>query len=150
MDATTYTRTRDEMTAAFGEPIHAVTADDLIAAGDLIDATPVYAQGTGRSPELMPRLLFTRAAWDDLAAWDENNRAYQDVSGRIHDVVTMCRALDRAGRVHGGVFGHRVTFSLLRIPNTRRATVPRTARAVVTVHLDGARPVLTFALPGED
>lgn len=151
MDANTYTRRRDDMTAIFGDPIQVVTADDLVATGDLVDGTAAYAAGNGANPDRLPRLLFTPAAWSDLADWEDDNAAYQDVPGRIHDVVTASGFWHPlTGRCNTTMLGKRTIFALARIPNTAQANEPRVTNAAVTVHLDAQRPTLTFCLPHED
>lgn len=128
----------------------AATIDERLAAGDLVGATAAYAEGAGTSPDRMPRLLFTRAAWADLAAWNEHNTAYQDVAGRIHDVLTACGFWHPpTGRCRTDMLEERTVFSLVRIPNTRQACTPRHTNATVTAHLDQGRPTLTFSLPYE-
>lgn len=140
----------ERMNALFGEPAVLPTADELVAAGALVDATAVYAAGNGSDPNRQPRLLFTPDAWADLADWDERNTAYQDVSGRIHDVVTASGFWHPlTGRRRTNMLGDRTVFSLARIPNTRRATAPQHTNAALTAYLDRGRTTLTFSRPYE-
>lgn len=140
----------ERMNALFGEPAVRPTTDELVASGALVDATATYAAGNGSDPDRQPRLLFTPAAWDDLAAWHESNTAYQDASGRIHDVVTASGFWHPlTGRCRTNLLGKRTVFSLVRIPNTRQACVPRRANAAVTVSVEQGRPTLTFCMPYE-
>ena len=143
--------TMDErMTALFGEPVTQPTADELVASGALIDGTATYVEGNGSDPARQPRLLFTPAAWDDLADWDEGNTAYQDVSGRIHDVVTASGFWHPlTGRCNTQMLAEHTVFSLVRIPNTPRATTPRHTNAAVYPYLDNGRLTLKFCLTYE-
>lgn len=141
----------ERMNALFGEPAVLPTADELVAAGDLVDATAVYAAGNGSDPDQQARLLFSSAAWDDLAAWSEHNTAYQDVSGRIHDVLMMSRSVELlTGRVRRDrLDGQPRTFYMVRIPNQRLAEIPRAVNVTVTGVLESGRPALTFSMPNE-
>lgn len=140
----------ERMNALFGEPGEPPTVDELVASGDLVDATGSYAAGNGSDPDQQARLLFSSAAWDDLAAWNEGNAAYQDVSGRIHDVVTASRFWHPlTGRFNPRMLAVNTLFSLVRIPNAPRATIPRHANATVYPYIDGERFTLIFRLPYE-
>lgn len=140
----------ERMNALFGEPVEPPTIDELVASGALVDATGLYAAGNDSDPDRQARLLFSPAAWDDLAAWDEGNAAYQDVSGRIHDVVTASRFWHPlTGRCNTRMLDLRTLFSLTRIPNTPRATIPRHANATVYPAIDNGRLTLTFRLAYE-
>ena len=140
----------ERMNALFGEPAVLPSVDELVAAGALVDATGSYAAGNGSDPDQQARLLFSSAAWDDLAAWRDGNAAYQDVSGRIHDVVTASRFWHPlTGRCNTTMLGGRTLFSLTRIPNTPQATIPRHTNATVYPYIDGERFTLIFRLPYE-
>lgn len=140
----------ERMRELFGGPDAPLTTDELVAGGALVDATAVYAEGNGTDPSRQPRLLFTPDAWDDLADWNSDNHSFQDVSGRIHDVVTASGFWHPlTGRCRTDMLNQRTVFSLVRIPNTRQASVPRRATAAVTVAVEQGRPTLTFCLPYE-
>lgn len=137
----------ERMNALFGEPVEPPTVDELVNSGALVDATDLYAAGNASDPDRQARLLFSAAAWDDLAAWDERNAAYQDVSGRIHDVVTASRFWHPlTGRCNSRMLGERTVFSLTRIPNTPRATIPRHTNATVCPSIDNGRLTLIFRM----
>lgn len=137
----------ERMNALFGEPVEPPTVDELVNSGALVDATDLYAAGNGSDPDQQARLLFSSAAWDDLAAWRDGNAAYQDVSGRIHDVVTASRFWHPlTGRCNTTMLGGRTLFSLARIPNTPRATIPRHTNATVCPSIDNGRLTLIFRL----
>lgn len=137
----------DRMNALFGEPVDLPTVDELVDSGALVDGTDLYAAGNGSDPNLQPRLLFSADAWADLAAWSEDNAAYQDVSGRIHDVVAASRFWHPlTGRCNTNMLAERTVFSLTRIPNTPRATIPRHTNATVYPFIDNGRLTLTFRL----
>lgn len=137
----------ERVNALFGNPAKLPTTDELVASGGLVDGTAIYAAGNGSDPDQQARLLFTPDAWADLAAWGEDNAAYQDVSGRIHDVVTASRFWHPlTGRCNSRMLGERTVFSLTRIPNTPRATIPRHTNATVCPSIDNGRLTLTFRL----
>lgn len=140
----------ERMNALFGEPGDPPTEAELVASGALIDGTAIYAAGNGSDPDRHTRLLFTQAAWEDLADWGEDNVAYQDVSGRIHDVVTASGFWHPlTGRCRMTMLDKRTVFSLMRIPNTPRATVPRHTNVAVTVAVENGRPTMAFSMPYE-
>lgn len=122
--------------------ISVYTRAEAIADGALIDVSATATE----AGYLIPVAL-TRAAWEDAVAWEESNTAYQDVSGRLWDVLWMARLA--AGRVGHGMT--RIAFEVLRVPNTPDALAP----VLTTLHLhigpgDDGEAVLTVLRPDED
>lgn len=125
----------------WGEVIHRYTRAQAIADGVLVDVSEMAAEAGFRYPVAMTQALHAEAV-----AWDKRNTAYQDEEGRLWDVLIMAA---HYGRQSPGT--DRTTAKVLRIPNTRRATVPRELE--FTVHIgpgDTIDPVITLMLTTED
>jgi len=88
----------------------------------------------------------TAAAWSDCVAWtDAAERACQDESGRLWDVLSMASWAIRANNVPSD----SLKFSLYRIP--RGGTRPRLVTLLVQIGPgDAGEPVVTIMLPDED
>lgn len=126
---------------ADAEIIHSYSRAQGIEDGVLVDVTETAKEAGFRFPVAM-----TSALYFDAVAWDERNTASQDIEGRLWDVLTMAAHYMRRARGTD-----RVTATVLRIPNTRRATVPR--KLAFTVHIgpgDTPEPVITLMLTNED
>lgn len=124
------------------EIIHTYTRAQGIKDGVLVDVTETAAEAGFRFPVAMTAALHAEAV-----AWNEDNTAYQDEDGRLWDVLTMAFYAIRTSRASTD----RLTATVLRIPNTRRATVPR--KLAFTVHIgpgDTPEPVITLMLTNED
>ena len=127
----------------FGEPISAYTRAEAIRDGTLIDVS-----ADARALGIHYPVALTRAVWADCVDWqaeDSRRKTYQDIAGRLHDVLWMfCCAARHAS-------GERIQFSLYRVPRGGRATRPRlTMLAAVIGPGDLGEPVLTIMLPDED
>lgn len=123
------------------EIIHRYTRAQGIADGVLVDVST-----TAREAGFVVPVAVTQAVYADCIAWDEGNTAYQDVEGRLWDVLSMAR-LAAAGNSEGS----RMPYRIVRIPNTKRATAPRLVELVLHVGPgDSAEPVVTIMLPTED
>lgn len=123
------------------EVIHSYSRAQAIEDGTLVDVSTTAQEAGFRFPVAMTSALYAEAV-----SWDERNAAYQDEDGRLWDVLTMASYYVRAARGTD-----RVIATVLRVPNTRRATVPR--KLAFTVHIgpgDTPEPVITLMLPGED
>src|SRR5687768_13821949 len=120
---------------------HSYTRAEAIEDGVLVDVTET-AQATGfRVP-----VAVTRGVWTEAVEWDAANRAPQDEHGRLGDVLWMAWLAARGRRNDD-----RLTYEIVRVPNTPLATVPR--RLVLVLHIgpgDDGEPVVTVMLPGED
>ena len=131
------------MTDLFTEAdvIHRYTRAQAIADGALVDVSTM-----AREAGLTLPTAVTQAAYADCIAWNEKNAAYQDVEGRLWDVLSMARL-----GLTGPANSDRVRFRLVRIPNTPRATVPRLVELVIGISGgDDGEPVLTIMEPNED
>jgi hypothetical protein len=130
----------------FGPPIHTYTRAQAIADGTLVDVSELAREYGFTVP-----VALTAAAWADVVAWDEGNRAIQDETGRLWDVLTMLRHGIWKAKHEAAPAASRLAFNVVRVPNTRTATTPRAA----TLHAvsgpgDAGEPVLTVMLPTED
>ena len=127
----------------FGEPISTYTRAEAISDGTLIDVS-----ADARALGIHYPVALTRAVWADCGDWqaeDSRRQTYQDIAGRLHDVLWMFRCAAR----HAS--GERIRFSLYRVPRGGRATRPRlTILAAVIGPGDLGEPVLTIMLPDED
>ena len=131
------------MTGLFedAEIIASYTRAEALRDGVLIDAGERAREAGFRFP-----VALTAAAWADAVAWTESNRAYQDETGRLWDVLIMAHLAAASGGA-----GDRRRFEVARIPNTPRATVPRLLELQMIIGPgDDAAPVITIGLPGED
>ena len=121
--------------------IHTYSRAEAIEDGTLVDAGDLAREAGFRFPVAM-----TRAAFEDLVAWDDTNLGIQDEAGRLWDVLWMARLAAKSA-----TGGDRAACSVLRVPNTPRATKPRLARFVMVVGPgDDLEPVVTIQLHGED
>lgn len=125
--------------------IHAYSRAEAIEDGILVDVGSVAKEAGFLYPVAM-----TRAAWQDLVAWDDENQGLQDESGRLWDVLWMARDAVRRAKACGQRTD-RLAASVFRVPNKKQATRARPAEFVVQVGPgDNAEPVITILLPGED
>jgi len=129
---------------ADAEIIHSYTRAQALADGELVDVTETAKEAGFRHPVAM-----TRAAYADLVSWNDKNAAYQDVSGRLWDVLYMGMfAIKRGAQPDSR---NTITYGMLRVPNTPRAHEPRNVEVRLAVGPgDNAEPVMTIMLPGED
>lgn len=129
------------MTDLFGEPISVYTRGRAIEDGILVDVSEMAKEAGFTWP-----VALTRAAWNDCVEWNDKNRGCQDVNGRLWDVLWMASLAARRSSGSG-----RHHYSLVRVPNTPKATVPRLTHLVLhSGPGDNAEPVLTIMLPEED
>lgn len=124
------------------EVISRYTRADALRDGVLVDITATAREAGFRFPVAMTCGLHAEAV-----AWNEDNRAYQDESGRLWDVLTVATYAMRSTRGCD-----RATATVARIPNTPpQAQTPR--ELDYTVHIgpgDAGEPVITLMFPGED
>ena len=139
------TEPMDLITAACGPVVHTYTRAEALADGVLVDAGPLAKEAGFRWP-----VALTAAAWADSVAWtaeDSVRQVYQDLTGRLWDVLYLAAQTVRSGRVKGD----RTLFRLYRVPRDRRSTqaVLATLKLVVGPGDDG-QPVVNILLPDED
>lgn len=123
------------------EVISSYTRTQALADGVLKDASDLAREAGFSIP-----VALTATAWSEAVAWNPENRALQDETGRLWDVVTMAA---HAARMNGQE--SRLKVQVLRVPNTPKAEVPR----MVTLEMqitpgDTGAPVVTIGLPNED
>lgn len=126
----------------FGEPIHTYTRGQALEDGTLVDVSELAREVGFRLPVAM-----TRAVWENCVAWPDadSQRAQQDETGRLYDVLWMSSLAARRGQ------GRRVTFKVYRVPKGGRST--RAKLVLLDMHIgpgDSASPVITIMMLGED
>jgi len=131
-------------TEIFGEPIHSYTREQAIEDGFLVDATE-----TAREAGFCIPVALTRAAWEDCVEWNEadsKRQTYQDLSGRLWDVVNMAFFAAHMGKKQSSLL-----YQVYRIPRGGRG---KKARRVMLKSMvgpgDQGEPVVTIMLPNED
>ena len=131
------------------EVISAYTRAQAIEDGELVAVEANLAREAG----FVWPVALTRAVWADCVEWTDadakrkGGRSYQDVTGRLWDVLHMARYAIKRSR-EGGT---RLLFGLRRVPREGRGHRPRD----VTLKLmsgpgDNAEPVITIMQPEED
>lgn len=129
---------------AGAEIIHSYTRTQALADGELVDVTETGKEAGFRHPVAM-----TRAAHADLVTWNKENSSYQDESGRLWDVLYMgFMAVKRGVKPDAS---NTITYTMVRIPNTPRATEARDVQVRLNVGPgDNMEPVITIMLSNED
>lgn len=134
----------------FGEVIHTYTRRQALADGVLVAIENQLAREAGfRCP-----VHLTAAAYANVIAWGEAQEqakpgACQDETGRTWDMLSMLKLEISRHRSTGA--GHRMPFSVLRVPATGRATTPKRADLVAVYGPDeNYTPTITVMLPHED
>lgn len=135
------------------EIISTYTRADALADGTLVDHSTL-----AREAGFVWPVAVTAAAQNDCISWPETNIAAQDEEGRAWDVISCAKAAvtEHARTIaRGGVadtsVGTRIPFSVHRVPNTARATVPQRTRLDVVISSDDdGSPCLTIMRPDED
>jgi hypothetical protein len=124
--------------------IHTYTRRQAIEDGVLVELS-----NAGEAGIPWPTAI-TAAAREEAIVWEESNRALQDEVGRAWDVMVCTRfALARQPREQ--LLEHRIPVTVLRVPNTPRATAARALQLVAYVGPgDDGEAVVTVMLPDED
>ncbi|MCB0385370.1 MAG: hypothetical protein KDD43_08260 [Bdellovibrionales bacterium] len=127
--------------------IYAYTRNQAIEDGVLVDVTETAKEAGYRVP-----VAITNSVYVDCVQWTEEDqeKTYQDESGRLWDVLFMsgikCRALTRTG-IHGDSF----TFQFRCIPREGTSTEPELVTLVCRMGGgDHGEPVMTIMFPHED
>lgn len=135
-----------DLTELFGKPIHVYTAADAVADGTFVLAN----ESTTKEAGVNIPLVFSRAAYTDVVAWDdEKETALQDEDGRLWDVLMTFR---QAAKIAANHPGERQAFDVYRIaPGASRDAQPEK----VTLHVlaqgyDSTRPCFTILQPHEN
>lgn len=124
----------------FGPVIHRVTRAQLIADGQLIDVSATAREKGVRFP-----VAVSAGLWADINAIPAS-KSWQDVTGRLHDVVWMlrCAIIAKANQTVSGTATLRYQLIM---------HVGRTTYYTVKAHFgpgDDGTPVITLLRPNED
>ena len=134
-------------TEYFGEPISVYTRAQAIEDGVLIDVSDTDADIAREAGFKIP-VAMTRAAWDDCVAWDDNDsrrQTYQDLSGRLWDVLYMGSLAGRAQPDAASIL-----YSLYRVPHGGRGIkARRVSLRMVVGPGDSGEAVITIMMPHE-
>lgn len=130
----------------FGDDvIHSYTRAEAIADGVLVDVTE-----TAKEAGFVWPVAITRAAWEDCVEWsdeDSKRQTYQDLSGRLWDVLWMASFAIRSSKGDACQF----LYELFRVPRGGRGQKARRATLkLITGPGDSGEPVVTILLPHED
>jgi hypothetical protein len=130
----------------FGDDvIHIYTRAEAIADGVLVDVTE-----TAKEAGFVWPVAITRATWEDCVAWsdeDSKRQTYQDLSGRLWDVLWMASFAIRSSK--GSAC--QLLYELFRVPRGGRGQkARRTTLKLITGPGDSGEPVVTILLPHED
>ena len=130
-----------ESDSVFGEVISTYTRKQAIEDGLLIDVSETAKEAGFRVP-----VAVTQAVWEDCCEWDEKDarRHYQDVSGRLWDVIYMARlAISRA-------HGTQLIYGIYRIPRVGHGRKRNVRLKLVSGPGDEGEHVITIMQPQED
>lgn len=132
----------DTDTEVFGEVISSYSRKQAIEDGILVDVSEVAREAGLKFP-----VALTRAVYEDCVAWteeDSKRQTYQDLSGRLWDVVYMLRCAARNG-------GSEMHYSLYRVPKGGKGKKARlvTLKAVCGPS-DDMSPCITVMQIDED
>ena len=123
----------------FGEVIYSYSREQAIADGVLVDVSE-----TAKEAGFKFNTVVTRAVWEDCIAWDnDNEKAYQDESGRLWDVLFMAAFNARQTN------GNNSLFELYRIPQGKTKAILVKLKSVISGG-DNGEPVITIMQPQED
>ena len=136
--------TSDENTNPFGELIYAYTRQQMLDDGYLVDVTD-----TAKEAGFTISVALTRAVWEDCVEWteeDTNRQTYQDVAGRLWDVIYMAHMNARANRNSASFL-----YEIYRVPRGGKATKARRVKLKTVIGPgDQGGAVITIMQPNED
>ena len=126
----------------FGEVISSYSRKQAIEDGFLIDVT-----STAREAGFKVPVAVTSAVWEDCCEWDEQDakRHYQDVSGRLWDVLYMAFIAIRKSQ--GGT---QLFYGIHRIPRVGHGRKRNVILKLVSGPGDSGEHVITIMQPQED
>lgn len=122
----------------FGQVVYSYTRTQALEDGQLVDVTEQAREAGIRYP-----VAVTRALWDKHIVPPKKLEGWQDIEGRLWDVLVLFRY--RARQAHGD----RFTFVVLFQEHMNRPPFRRQVKAIVGPG-DNAEPVITLMLPEED
>ncbi|WP_286347089.1 DUF6573 family protein [Frondihabitans sucicola] len=134
------------------EVIHAYTAADAVADGDLVALDDKLV----KSHRILVPVLMTRAAYADAVDWTRGDDEGQSITGRAHDVLSIITFMGIAKRAADT--NEKVPFELHRIPDKTPSGQPsRSTTALRTrlqINIEGydmtGMPCFIISMPGED
>ena len=135
------------LTDLFGPVIHSYSRQNALDDGVLIDVTETAQEADFKIP-----VAVTRAVWDRYIEWtldDTKRQTYQDLQGRLWDVLWMARAGIAGDNKHKSV----VLYQLYCVPRAPASKAKQPRRTTLKMHIgpgDDHEPVITIMLPGED
>lgn len=134
-----------ESDSPFGEVISTYTRKQAIEDGLLIDVSE-----TAREAGFVVPVAVTSAVWSDCCEWDERDakRHYQDVSGRLWDVVSLARWAIR--RARKGEQQEALYYQITRIPRVGCGRKRNVILKLVSGPGDNGEHVITIMQPQED
>ncbi|NKY89877.1 hypothetical protein HGA07_30375 [Nocardia veterana] len=127
----------DELTAIYGEPIHAYTRAQALEDGVLHDISGLAREAGFRHP-----VHVAAHAWAEAIAWPHED-PWQDETGRTWDVLTMARFGVRAA-IRRGQDSGPIAFSVVRITEPGREESEPLALAIELGPGDEGEPVFTI------
>jgi len=133
-----------ELTNLAGEVIYTCTRQQLLEDGYLIDVTE-----TAREAGFTIPVALTRAVWEDCVEWNEEDtkrQTYQDVAGRLWDVIYMACFNARINRNNTSFL-----YEIYRVPRGGKGKKARrvTLKTVIGPG-DQGKPVITIMQSNED
>ncbi len=130
------------------EVISRYTREQAIDDGFLHDVSSIAREAGITIPVAM-----TAAVYADCVVWtdaDSKRQTYQDMAGRMWDVIWMASmSMGRAKR--RGFEGNTLYYCMIRVPRGGRGTKPRKVFLKLMIGGgDNGEPVITIMLPDED
>ena len=128
----------------FSEVIYAYTRQNMLDDGYLVDVTETAKRAGFTVP-----VALTRPVWEDCVEWDEDDtkrQTYQDIEGRLWDVIYMAFMGARICRDQSTFH-----YPMHRVPRGGRGKIPRKVvlKSVIGPG-DQCELVITIVLPNED
>lgn len=134
----------EEITNIFGSPIYAYSRTQAIADGVLIDVTNMAREAGFTIP-----VAVTDAGWSHCVEWtdeDTKRQAYQDVDGRLWDVLSMLRFAIAKNRNTSYLL-----YKLYVVPRDGKTIKAKLTQLKALIDAgDNGEPVITIMLPNED
>lgn len=128
----------------FGDVVYTYTRQQAIDDGCLVDISETAAEAGFAIP-----VALSRATWEDCVEWNEDDtkrQTYQDLSGRLWDVVYMAFIAACANRNSSTMF-----YQLYRVPRGGRGKKARKVTLKLIIGPgDQGEPVITIMEPNED
>ena len=128
----------------FGEVIYTCTRQQLLEDGYLIDVTETAKEAGFSIP-----VALTRTVWEDCVEWteeDSQRQTYQDVAGRLWDVVCMAQVNACANKNNASFL-----YEIYRVPRGGKAQKARRVKLKTLIGPgDQGEPVITIMQPNEN